>query len=261
MSVYRYTGEVFEPYGQHQPTAILSAESFRWWNQTAHNSDLELHRQRFCASTALMAPEFTETAGSEHLWASTKKILDGAPGPSFPRLAVEEHGQYQALILRVRPAPKQRSETTLTIGSLPDPRVAPTAKGPDIQRLAEFKNQFPATDDAVLHDNTHIQEATTGGLVIWRGNTLVVPQHPDQLFSTTSYSVQRRAQQQGITIEHRPVTVKEFATGDHPVFFLNALHGVSEVPWVVYQGTQYTKQRHPAASQWQRWWRESFEVF
>ncbi|MFW8746251.1 hypothetical protein, partial [Mesorhizobium japonicum] len=57
-------------------------------------------------------------------------------GAWFPRFELRDSGE---LLLRARPAPELRRDVALVTWEGPDPRHAPTVKGPDLDRLAEAR--------------------------------------------------------------------------------------------------------------------------
>lgn len=212
------------------PPGFDCADSWRHYRGRAPG--VELHRNRF-ASCAGTVPE--------GLWESALSLLD-ASEDLFPRVSVYQ-GEFR---FDIRPAPPARATTDLTLAVASDPRTAPLVKGPDLGRLAEHRRRYAArgTDDVILGD---FAETTTGALVGWRGNTLVVPEQI-HLPSVTQELVQQRALEMGL-----PVTRGRIDPGA-PVWFLNSLHGVSPVRRVATPDGVVTPPHHPAEEEWRRWW-------
>ncbi|WKD57416.1 hypothetical protein CAPI_04290 [Corynebacterium capitovis DSM 44611] len=224
VTVYTWAGRwVPSPHG---PRIIDRAESWRHAHGRARF--LELHMERFGP-----APP--------GLWDEALSLLD-APADLFPRLARAQGRFY----LEVRPAPARRERTRLALVDAPDPRRSPTVKGPDLARLAAHRQRhLPAgTDDVVLGT---FAETTTGALVGWRGTTLVTPRAL-HLPSTTQKAVVARARSLG-----HPVIEGELDPCE-PLWFCNALHGISPVSTIVSAGDLLSTPRFGGEGEWVGWW-------
>lgn len=206
------------------------ADSWRHVYGRAHG--LELHRLRFAAGAGPLP---------DGLWESALALLD-TTADLFPRISVL-NGAFR---FDIRPAPPVRATTTLTLTDAPDPRTTPLIKGPDLERLAEHKRMYATagTDDVIVG---HFAETTTGALVGWTGDRLVVPE-ATHLPSTTLALVVARARTLGIHVDHRTLNPNE------PMWFLNALHGVSPVRRIVAPNREFTPPHHPGEDDWQHWW-------
>ncbi|MDY5785496.1 aminotransferase class IV [Corynebacterium sp.] len=215
---------------------VTCADSWRHRNGTL--SGFDAHRGRF---------EHTAGPLPDALWATALDLLD-QPGDFFPRIVLAAGRIY----LEIRPAPAPRTTTALTLPQQgwPEPRTAPLVKGPDLQRLARHRAAYcaPGTDDVAL-DN--LAETTTGALVGWCGDTLVVPT-ATALPSITRSQVVRRAIETGVAIEHGQLSPT------HPLWFLNALHGISPVDQVWVNGAEMTVPHHPETEGWVDWWWGTF---
>ena len=185
------------------------------------------------------------------MWEGALDLLDPTL-ELFPRISVCE-GEFR---FDIRPAPDVRMTTDLTVCDAPDPRTSPLIKGPDLHRLLEHKRSFAAagTDDVVLGD---FAETTTGALVGWNGPTLVVPAAV-HLPSTTEALVVERARSAGARVVRGQLTM------NRPIWFLNALHGISPVRQIV-RCTRGDEKAAGAADvfqlprrwdedEWRRWW-------
>ena len=163
-----------------------------------------------------------------------------AEGWWFPR--VEKHGDV--LYLRVRPAPALRTETVLWIPATPDPRRRPRVKGPDLEVLRDLREQaqgFGADDALLWTADGLVAEGAHCAVSWWEDGRLMVPEHPDQLPSTTVAATRQRRE-----VDTRPITVEELRT--FPVWAGSALHGWTRVVgWVGPDGRR--GQAEPAAGE------------
>lgn len=171
-------------------------------------------------------------------------IYEGTP--NFPRIAQFGNDFY----LHIRPAPLLREHTVLTwldTSDVPDPRTQPLVKGPDLAALAEFRahHLVPGTDDVIIGD---FAETTTGALVGWEGDMLVLPK-AGHLPSTTQQLVARRAESLGIRV------IEGKLRPNQPLWFLNAVQGISPVSAVNQSdGAVIPVPVYPGASEWRAWW-------
>ncbi|WP_115686229.1 aminotransferase class IV [Corynebacterium senegalense] len=214
-----------------EPRGFDCADS--WRHDHGRARGLELHRERFAAGAGPLP------AG---MWDSALELLD-ASSDLFPRISVFD-GRFR---FDIRPAPPARQTTDLTLAAAPDPRTAPLIKGPDLVRLAEHRraHAIAGTDDIVLGD---FAETTTGTLVGWVGDTLVLAD-ATRLPSTTEALVAERAKALGHDITGGVLDPA------NPMWFLNALHGISPVRRVVSPTATIVLPRHPGEDEWRRWWR------
>lgn len=77
-----------------------------------------------------------------------------------------------------------RDDTTLLWTGLTDPRLHPTVKVPDIERLGKLRGVAASRgcDDAILADpNRTVLEASTGSLVRWYEGKIVLPAHRERV--------------------------------------------------------------------------------
>ncbi|MBA4504302.1 aminotransferase class IV [Corynebacterium sanguinis] len=204
-----------------------------WRHEYGRARGLELHRMRFAAGAGPLP------AG---MWENALALLD-ASSDLFPRISVYE----ERFRLDIRPAPPVRETTDLTLVSAPDPRTMPLLKGPDLMRLAEHRraHAIAGTDDVILGD---FAETTTGTLVGWNGRTLVLPE-ATRLPSTTEALVVERGKKLGCDVAHGVLDPAK------PMWFLNALHGISPVRRIVSHTAVVLLPRSPGESEWRSWWR------
>lgn len=221
--------ETIRPAGE-----FVCAES--WRHRFGRANGLGLHVRRFAAHAGEVP---------DGLWEATVALL-GAKEELFPRVGATG-GSFR---LDIRPAPPPRAVTHLTVANAPDPRRFPLAKGPDLARLAEHRARYlaPGTDDVVLGEYA---ETTTGALVGWDGDTLVVPTGA-HLPSVTQRQVADRARALGVEV------VSGRLDEGMPLWFMNSVHGVSPVGRIVRGGVAIDVPQHARASDWAAWWWEGF---
>ena len=241
MSTYLWHEGSFIP-SQPHPDPFDVADSWRMLGD-AHSNALRLHLRRFESVAGPLPAGFVPTM-----------LQLFAPGDLFPRISLTA-GQLR---LDIRPAPPARPVTRLTYAQAPDPRSQPLVKGPDFPALARYRaeHQVDGTDDTAIVDSTGaMAETTTGALVAWDGETLVLPTGT-ALPSITLHQVTRRAAALGIRTETRPLTL-ELAT-ECPLWFLNSLHGISPVTELYTPTGIVYPPCNPHTATWQRWWWDSF---
>lgn len=241
MSTYLWHEGGFIP-SQTHPGPFDVADSWRMLGD-AHSSALRLHLRRFESVAGPLPAGFVPAM-----------LQRFAPGDLFPRISLAA-GQLR---LDIRPAPPARPVTRLTYAQAPDPRSQPLVKGPDFPALARYRAEYQddGADDTVIVDSSGAMlETTTGALVAWDGETLVLPTGT-ALPSITLHQVTRRAAALGIRTETRPLTL-ELAT-ECPLWFLNSLHGISPVTELYTPTGIVYPPCNPHTATWQRWWWDSF---
>ena len=228
--------------GQPHPGPFDVADSWRMLGDTYSNA-LRLHLQRFESVAGPLPAGFVPAMRQRF-----------APGDLFPRISLTA-GELR---LDIRPAPPARPVTRLTYALAPDPRSQPLVKGPDFPALAHYrtKYQVDGTDDTAIVDSSGAMvETTTGALVAWDGETLVLPTGT-ALPSITLHQVTRRAAALGIRTETRPLTLELAA--ECPVWFLNSLHGISPVTELHTPTGIIYPPGNPHTATWQQWWWSCF---
>lgn len=214
-----------------------------WRHSSGRANGLEAHLTRFARAAGPLPAGFVD--------AMLPLLQDDE---LFPRIALSQG----LLLLDVRPAPAPRPSTALTYVAADDPRTRPEVKGPDFAAFRSYRDsyQVAGTDDTVIVDaQGAMLETTTGALVMWDGDTLCLPDGV-RLPSITLGQVTTRAQQLGLRVERRRL-FPELAN-DHPLWFLNSLHGVSPVS-ELHLGTRVlTPPAHPDIDAWRAWWWDGF---
>ena len=161
MSTYLWHQGSFIP-SQTHPGPFDVADSWRTLAD-AHSNALPLHLQRFESVAGPLPAGFVPAM-----------LQLVGPGDLFPRISLA--GGH--LRLDVRPAPPARRTTRLTYVQAPDPRMQPLVKGPDFPALARYRTEYQedGTDDTAIVDSSGAMvETTTGALVAWDGETLILP--------------------------------------------------------------------------------------
>jgi len=241
MSTYLWHEGGFIP-SQTHPGPFDVADSWRMLGD-AHSSALRLHLRRFESVAGPLPAGFVPAM-----------LQRFAPGDLFPRISLAA-GQLR---LDIRPAPPARPVTRLTYAQAPDPRSQPLVKGPDFPALARYRAEYQddGADDTVIVDSSGAMlETTTGALVAWDGETLVLPTGT-ALPSITLHQVTRRAAALGIRTETRPLTLE--LAPECPLWFLNSLHGISPVTELYTPTGIVYPPCNPHTATWQRWWWDSF---
>ena len=217
VSTYLWHEGGFIP-SQPHPGPFDVADSWRMLGD-AHSSALRLHLRRFESVAGPLPAGFVPAM-----------LQRFAPGDLFPRIS-------------------------LAAGQL---RTQPLVKGPDFPALARYRAEYQddGADDTVIVDSSGAMlETTTGALVAWDGETLVLPTGT-ALPSITLHQVTQRAAALGIRTETRPLT-PELATAC-PLWFLNSLHGISPVTELYTPTGIVYPPCNPHTATWQQWWWDSF---
>ena len=190
VSTYLWHEGGFIP-SQPHPGPFDVADSWRMLGD-AHSSALRLHLRRFESVAGPLPAGFVPAM-----------LQRFAPGDLFPRISLAA-GQLR---LDIRPAPPARPVTRLTYAQAPDPRSQPLVKGPDFPALARYRAEYQddGADDTVIVDSSGAMvETTTGALVAWEEETLILSTGT-ALPSITLHQVTRRAAALGIRTETRPL--------------------------------------------------------
>ena len=210
-----------------------------WRHSSGRTNGLDLHLQRFSRAAGPLPDGFVE-----------KLMPLLSEGELFPRIALSQG----LLLLDVRSAPPPRPTTSLTFAQAPDPRTQPEVKGPDFATFRAYRSryQLAGTDDTVISDkHGAMLETTTGALVMWGGDTLCLPDGV-WLPSVTLHQVVARAERLGMRVERRRLYPD--AAAEHPLWFLNSLHGISPVSELHAGAEVITPPVHPSFDEWREWW-------
>ncbi len=227
---------------QTHPGPFDVADSWRMLGD-AYSNALPLHLRRFESVAGPLPAGFV---------LAMRQLF--TPGDLFPRISLTA-GELR---LDIRPAPPARPVTRLTYALAPDPRSQPLVKGPDFPALAHYHTEYQVdgTDDTAIVDSSGAMvETTTGALVAWDGEALVLPTGT-ALPSITLHQVTRRAAALGIRTETRPLTLELAA--ECPVWFLNSLHGISPVTELHTPTGIIYPPGNPHTATWQQWWWSCF---
>lgn len=242
MSSYIWRDGTFLPCSRPAASCTV-ADS--WRHSAGRTHGLHLHLERFESAAGPLPAGFVS---------AMLELL--AEGELFPRIALIEGNLY----LDIRPAPTPRAHTRLTYAQAPDPRAHPLIKGPDLPALAAYREQYQesGTDDtAIVGAPGTIAETTTGALIAWDGDTLVLPTGV-RLPSVTLRQVLHRCNEGGISSAQRPLTLALAA--ECPLWFINSLHGISPVSYIHTPHGAITPPPHPDAASWQKWWWQGFSL-
>lgn len=236
-----------------------------WRQHRGKSFGLGQHAARFNTSVAAVGAAFSEQQGRA-IWQWINAHLSNPDNRSlelFPRISLLDfHDGTTCIGFEVRPAPEVRETTTLAYRAGDDRRVAPLLKGPDLALFAELKAGVEtAVDDLIISDTDGAcLETTTGALALWKDNVLVLSDRLDkQLPSVTLYQVFQRARETGQRIEFASIFPDDLNAG--PVWFLNALHGISPVTQIHVKDTVISPPRHPRESEWISWWWAQFGAY
>lgn len=231
-----------------------------WRHQYGKSFGLGHHAARFNAAVASVGSALTEQQRRE-MWQRINAWLSSPENRElelFPRISLLEFPDGTRHIgFEVRPAPAVRETTTLVYGAGEDHRQAPLLKGPDLALFAEMKAGVEADDVIISDTDGACLETTTGALALWKDDVLVLSERLDeQLPSVTLYQVFMRARELGIRIEFASIFSDDLAAG--PVWFLNALHGISPVTHIHVGEKVIAPPRHPGEAEWISWWWAQF---
>lgn len=181
--------------------------------------NLDVHRERFAAQLAEVAPEFVDQLPRFYELAATELANENEV---FPRIDYYDG----SLWLRVRPVP-ELNQTTELISHHFDVAKAPI-KGPNIA-LYTALNQQNACDTLRLDSDSNVIETATSAVVWWmrdegKSETLHRVAIEDRIPSTTERFVIRHAQDNGFKIVESTVHAAELLGAE--VWTVNALHGI-----------------------------------
>lgn len=204
---------------------LLAADS--WLIEDSAIRGMNLHRQRFIASCSSIHASLSLSI--EYFFDHVLKALPRT-GVWFPRVELVNDGDF-SLYMRLRPAPERAETLTLTRLIEKDCRINPRIKGPDLKSMGYLRLAIQAkgVDEAVITTPSGIVlEGLSTSIVWWDNNTLCYP--PTNL--RVLPSVTRQLLLQMATRFNVPTAAKTINVDHlhrHPVWALNALHGIREV--------------------------------
>ena len=203
-------------------TALLAADS--WLVADGRARAVERHWARFTATCREQGVAPEELAAFR---AEVERALP-ARGRWFPRVELREDGE---LALELRPAPPREPAVVAWVADVPDPRVAPRRKGPDLERLAALRERAAAhgAGEAVLADTDgRLLEGAFTSLLWWEGETLcAVPEDAPILPGITRALLIELARQRDTPVSHVRPRPDELAGRE--TWLVSALHGIRAV--------------------------------
>jgi branched-subunit amino acid aminotransferase/4-amino-4-deoxychorismate lyase len=230
---YEFTGSRLVPveWCMSQDERIVAADS--WRVSTGSAIGLEKHLARFAEAVHTVAPDSTDRL--EAFFAACLSLLPG-DGEWFPRVECVAGPHGSTLRFYHRGAPDRLNDATLaTVES--DPRVSPTIKGPDLDRLMALRRHVAptgATEAVILTPEGHAAEGAYSSLVAWsidRRELWVVAEGIPRIPSVTEAVLADCVRRDGLRVVGREMTPASL--DGHVVWILSALHGIRRVvSWV-----------------------------
>lgn len=190
-----------------------------------------VHRNRFVQSA--IARGFPDEHELEAFFADALMLVP-READWFPRLEVSSHDGAFQLRFRLRSAPELHNSVVVATHRGPDPRTAPTIKGPDLDAMLRLRQeaQRSGAREAVILDSGFVSEGSTSALMWWRGPQLTVPPASlPHIPSVTARSIITIAAAMGTEVAEEEATPEELAGCE--LWAVNALHGIRFVSaWV-----------------------------
>jgi branched-subunit amino acid aminotransferase/4-amino-4-deoxychorismate lyase len=203
-------------------TPLLAADS--WLVAEGRVRAVDRHWARFSATCR------EHGVAPEALGALRARVEDVVPpeGRWFPRVELRADGE---LAVRVRPAPPREPTVVAWLADVPDPRVAPRRKGPDLERLAALRERAAAhgAGEAMLVDaDGRLLEGAFTSLLWWEEETLwTVPDDAPILPGITRALLIELARERDTAVAHRRPAPHEL--GGRETWLVSALHGIRVV--------------------------------
>jgi len=224
-------------------TALLAADS--WLVADGRARAVERHWARFTATCGEQGVAPDELAAFR---AEVQRALP-ARGRWFPRVELRADGE---LALELRPAPPREPTVVAWVADVPDPRVVPRRKGPDLERLGAMRERAAAhgAGEAVIADaDGRLLEGAYTSLLWWEGETLwAVPDDAPILPGITRELVIELARARDTPVAWRRPWPHELAGRE--TWLVSALHGIRAVTrWA---GGGVPAVDAPRAAAWQR---------
>jgi len=203
-------------------TALLAADS--WLVADGRACAVERHWARFSATCR-------EQGVAPDALAAFRAEVEGAlpaRGRWFPRIELRADGE---LAVELRPAPPREPTVVAWVADVPDPRVAPRRKGPDLERLGALRERAAAhgAGEAVIADaDGRLLEGAYTSLLWWEGETLcAVPDDAPILPGITRALLLELASDRRTPVMLRRPAPRELA--DRETWLVSALHGIRVV--------------------------------
>ncbi|GLY33589.1 aminotransferase class IV [Kineosporia sp. NBRC 101731] len=192
---------------------------------------IEEHRARFVRSMSMMDAHPPSVRPLTSGWVNRfmDDVLAVLPrsGRWFPR--VDRTGDE--LTLWIRPAPDLSSEVVLWGPGVPDPRIRPGVKGPDLPRLADLRRQAAlvgAGEALLVSPAGTVLEGALSTVLWWRGDVLYSPPRSDAVLPGVTWGLL-----DGIAgawgVETRHENVPPTALEGLETWSVSALHGIRAV--------------------------------
>ena len=203
-------------------TAVLAADS--WLVADGRARAVERHWARFTATCG------EQDVAPDELAAFRAEVQRALParGRWFPRVELRADGE---LALELRPAPPREPTVVAWVADVPDPRVVPRRKGPDLERLGAMRERAAAhgAGEAVIADaDGRLLEGAYTSLLWWEGETLcAVPDDAPILPGITRALLLELASDRGTPVMLRRPAPRELA--DRETWLVSALHGIRVV--------------------------------
>jgi branched-subunit amino acid aminotransferase/4-amino-4-deoxychorismate lyase len=224
-------------------TALLAADS--WLVADGRARAVERHWARFSATCREQGVE------PQALAAFRTRVERSLParGRWFPRVELREDGELE---LELRPAPPREPTVVAWVADVPDPRVAPRRKGPDLERLAGLRERAAAhsAGEAIIADaEGRLLEGAFTSLLWWEAETLcAVPDAAPILPGITRALLLELARERDTPVAQRRPSPEEL-TGCE-TWLVSALHGIRAVTRWADGGSPAVAA--PRAATWQR---------
>jgi hypothetical protein len=210
---------------------ILAADS--WFVVDGAALTLSLHRDRFLAAVdaVIDSGEYPDlhpgwAAEAESFWDTTIGEIP-REGEWFPRVQLQSVDGVVSFVSLLRRAPDRTRSAVVASHRGPDPRTAPTLKGPDLAAMLEIRRtvQEDGADEAIiLSPEGYVVEGAYSALVWWRGSILCTPS-PElaRIDSVTAKALFSLAAALGTELHTESVTPSELDGTE--LWALSALHG------------------------------------
>ncbi len=225
--MYRWTGSELALV-ESCDTALTTVEVADSWLVTEGRAlALGLHRRRFLEGIG-------GRADAAPFWDAALDLVPEA-GDWFPRVELQSRREAPSLLFRLRDAPERQRSVVLATHRGADPRLQPTVKGPDLERLSRARTAVQplgANETVILSPEGYVVEGAYSALVWWRGGFLCAPS-PElaRIDSVTARSVLTIAAATGVDVHYESVTPAELEGLE--VWALSALHGIRIVTrWI-----------------------------
>jgi branched-subunit amino acid aminotransferase/4-amino-4-deoxychorismate lyase len=211
---------------------MLAADS--WLVQDGRARAVERHWARFAATCAEHGVDAAPLRA---------QVQIPAEGRWFPRIELHADGR---LAFQLRPAPQRQPTVVAWVADVPDPRLAPRRKGPDLERLAALRERAAAhgAGEAVITDQQgRLLEGTVTSLLWWEDETLCVVDDDAPILPGIT---------RALLIERAPVARRRPAPHELDgceTWLVSALHGIRVVTrWIDGPAAGDA----PRAREWQR---------